>query len=175
MKNEISLEAFYSDPPERVWKALTDPNALAKWFMSSSFRPLLGFRFRFEGLSRGKTSHIEGQVIELEEARKLAYTWDDGEDDSPGIVSWTLKPKDGGTHLTLVHRQVERAQPYVVIEASMNWRFALYASLPVMLRILESEGRRPRTPIVFVDDDLEFEGKPKRRAGFRQEEAPCRS
>ena len=57
----------------------------------------------------------------------------------------------------------------------MNWRYALYASLPVLMRLLRSEDRRPKAPIVYVADDPENPEVAKRRAGFRQEEATCRS
>jgi uncharacterized protein YndB with AHSA1/START domain len=175
MKEELSFEAFYPDPPERVWHALTDPKALGKWLMPTTFKPLLGFRFRFEGLNRGMRSTVEGQVIELEEGRRLSYTWDDGDDNAPGVVSWTLKPKDGGTHLTLEHSVAEPVKPYVLIEASMNWRYALHGSLPVLLRLLGEEKQRPKAPIVYVSEEPEDQDKPKRRAGFRQEEATCQS
>ena len=86
MKKELSFEAFYPDPPERVWQALTDPKALAKWLMPTTFKPQIGFRFRFEGLGRSNGNSVEGQVIELKEARKLTYTWDDGEDDMESFL-----------------------------------------------------------------------------------------
>jgi uncharacterized protein YndB with AHSA1/START domain len=175
MKEKLTFEAFYPDPPERVWRALTDSSALARWLMPNTFKPVLGFRFRFEGVGRGNAAWVQGEVLELDEAKRLAYTWDDGEDDAPGVVSWTLKPKDGGTHLTLEHQPAEPAKPYVLIEASLNWRYALYSSLPVLMRLLRDEERRPRVPIVYVVEEPQTEHEPKRRAGFRQEEATCKS
>jgi len=77
----------------------------------------------------------------------------------------------------LEHTPAEASQPYVLIEANLNWKYAMYASLPVMLRLLEAEARKPRAPIVYVQDEPETEpnseSAPKRRAGFRQEEATC--
>lgn len=175
MKDKLTLETFYPDPPERVWRALTDPAALRLWLMPTTFKPQIGVRFRFEGLSRGKRATVEGVVLELEEAKRLAYTWDDGEDDAPGVVCWTLRPQDGGTHLTLEHVPAEPAKPDVLLEASPNWRYALGASLPELLRLMRAEAQWPRVPIVYVPDEPETEGEPKRRAGFRQEEELCRS
>ena len=177
MKDKLTLDVFYPHPPERVWKALTDPKALGQWLMPTNFQPMLGARFRFDGLKRGGAQSVEGFVIELEVAKRLTYSWDDGEDDAPGIVSWTLSPVDGGTKLRLEHTPAEASQPYVLIEANLNWKYAMYASLPVMLRLLEAEARKPRAPIVYVQDEPETEpnseSAPKRRAGFRQEEATC--
>ena len=175
MNEKLTFEAFYPDPPERVWRALTDPGALGLWLMPATFQPRIGFRFQFRGLNRGKSSQVEGVVLEAQQPTRLAYTWDDGEDDAPGVVAWTLRPQDGGTHLTLEHMPCEQPQPYVLIEASLNWSQALAGSLPLLLRLLRAEERTPRIPIVYVIEDSEPESEPKRRAGFRQEEAICQS
>jgi len=175
MKEKLTFEAFYPDPPERVWQALTDPSALARWLMPTTFKPLLGFRFRFEGLDRGNRSTVEGEVLELEEGTRLSYTWDDGEDDTPGVVCWTLQPRDGGTHLTLEHRPAAQAPSFVLIEAAANWRYALHACLPALMLLLEKDGRRPKAPMVYVEEELQPEAAPRRRAGFRQEEPTCLS
>ena len=172
---KLTFETFYPDPPERVWQALTDAKALSLWLMPTTFKPLIGFRFRFDGLNRGKKSTVEGVVLESEAAKKLSYTWDDGEDDAPGVVSWTLQPKDGGTQLTLEHVPAEAPKPYVLIEASQNWNRALGASLPIVLRMLRLEAELPKVPIVYVTEDTELQSTSKRRAGFRQEEVSCNS
>src|SRR5438045_3841323 len=45
--SDILQETFYSHPPERVWRALTDADAMAAWLMPNDFKPLLGHRFQF--------------------------------------------------------------------------------------------------------------------------------
>lgn len=175
MKDKLILEAFYPDPPERVWKALTGSGALSRWLMPAQFEPKIGFRFQFEGLNRGKTANVKGVVLEAESPHRLAYTWEDGDDDAPGVVAWTLRPQDGGTHLTLEHLPTASPQPYVMIEASLNWSYALNRSLPSVLRLLQSQERYPRVPIVYVTEDPETDQEPKRRAGFRKEKASCPS
>ena len=173
MKEKLTIEAFYPDPPERVWRALTDAAALQRWLMPTTFKAEIGFRFRFKGTSKQGAMDVEGVVIELDAPNRLAYTWDDGEDDTPGVVAWTLKPKDGGTQLTLEHSPAQEPKPYVLIEASTNWRNALHTSLPILLRLLQVEERRPLVPIVYVTEGAPADNEPKRRAGFRQEEATC--
>lgn len=172
MKDKLNFEIFYPHPPERVWQALTDSNALGKWLMPTDFNPTLGFRFRFEGPTRSAGQNVEGVVVEVQRNRRLTYTWDDGEDDAPGIVSWTLSPVDGGTRVTLEHRIAENPKPNVLIEAGLNWGHSLHGSLPRWLQ-LASAYERPRVPIVYVVEEPEAETGPKRRAGFRQEEAVC--
>ena len=175
MKDKLSFEAFFPDPPERVWRALTDPAALSRWLLPTNFQPRIGFHFQFRSIGRGKGNAVEGMVLEAHEPQRLAYTWDDGEDDTRGVVCWTLKPTDGGTHLTLEHLPAEEPQPYVLIEANANWSYALHVSLPILLRLMRREARRPPTPMVYVADEPETTQESKRRAGFRQEEPTCRS
>ena len=43
----IRIEANYPHSPERVWKALTDPQAIAEWLMPNDFQARLGHRFQF--------------------------------------------------------------------------------------------------------------------------------
>jgi uncharacterized protein YndB with AHSA1/START domain len=43
----IRKEIFLPHPPEDVWAALTDPQALAEWLMPNNFEPVVGRKFRF--------------------------------------------------------------------------------------------------------------------------------
>ena len=157
MKDRLNFEARYPHPPADVWRALTDPESLAKWLLPNDFQPTLGGAFEFRSVD-GK-QRIACEVLELEPGKRLAFRWDAGEDEPPAVVSWNLQPDgDGGTHLTLEHRLLEEAEPYVLLEAGMNWRNAL---------------RRMPIPIVYMEDQPE---QPNTRlAGFRirevQEEA----
>lgn len=178
MNEPLTFEAFYPHPPERVWKALTDSSAIAQWLLPADFRPEIGFRFRLKG---GRTAGIEGTVIEAEAPRRLSYTWfDEGEDGAagtPSVVTWTLEPRPGGTHVRLEHAPpvslVGREEhPVVRLEAGTNWRYAMYASLPVLLRLLAAEARRPPVPIVYMPDEPEVDSG--RRAGFRQSDEAVR-
>lgn len=44
---ELLFEVRYPHTPERVWRALTDPKALAAWLMPNDFAPVVGHRFTF--------------------------------------------------------------------------------------------------------------------------------
>ncbi|AIE85356.1 SRPBCC family protein [Fimbriimonas ginsengisoli] len=167
MNEKLTFEAFYPHPPSRVWEALTDAKALAHWLMPTDFQPRIGFRFSLEGHTRGSKAKVKGEVIELEVAKLLRYTWDDGEAGSPSVVTWNLQPQDGGTLVRLEHASTIEVQPYVLIEANLNWRYAMYASLPVLLTLLREGRFRPPVPMVYCPDEPEAETG--RRAGFRQE------
>jgi uncharacterized protein YndB with AHSA1/START domain len=166
VKEKLTFKAFYPHSPERVWKALTDPQALAQWLLPNNFKPQIGLRFRFSGGERLAQRAIECELLALEEGKSVSYTWDDGEAGSPSVVRWTLSPKDGGTELHLEHEAALEAPSYVLIEAAPNWRFSLHSSLPGVLARYY-----PPVPIVYAAEDEKPCVLP--RAGFRQEEPVC--
>jgi len=45
MRFEIRFEGFYPQPPEKVWRSLTDPAALGEWLMETDFAPQPGCDF----------------------------------------------------------------------------------------------------------------------------------
>lgn len=169
MKDKVELDAVYPHPPERVWQALTDSAALGHWLMPADFQPLIGFRFRFD---RPSGEPIKGKVIDVETAKLLAYTWDDGESPEPSVVVWTLEPQDDGTRVRLEHRYVETPEVTCIPMDYFNWRYALRHSLPGLLALLAgSGGVLPRPPIVYLDPTRELAGASAsndQRMGFRR-------
>lgn len=97
-------------PPERVWRALTEPAALAAWFWpEASFgttaevdlRP--GGSFRIDAPRRGIA--VSGSYREVVPPSRLAFTWQwDGEPIGT-LVSVTLRPADAGCELLLHHER----------------------------------------------------------------------
>jgi uncharacterized protein YndB with AHSA1/START domain len=72
MKKKIRVETVYPHPPERVWKALTDSDAIADWLMPNDFKPELGHRFQFKTRPRpGFNGIVDCQVIEVDEPHRL--------------------------------------------------------------------------------------------------------
>jgi len=99
----IPLEYDLPYPPEKVWRALTDPELLAKWLMAADMRPLVGNSFTFKAQP---TPWWEGivhrEVLELDLHKRLRYTWRASPLDT--VVTWTLTPTpSGGTRLALEH------------------------------------------------------------------------
>jgi uncharacterized protein YndB with AHSA1/START domain len=105
MLRNLNLEVFYPYPPQRVWQVLTNRQALAAWLMENDFEPRCGHKFQFQYSSLpGLGGNIDCEVIEIDEPRRLAFTWQDSMMSQPSIVSWTLKAVDGGTKLQLKHQ-----------------------------------------------------------------------
>lgn len=104
----IKTKVFYPYPPEQVWLAIADRRGLAAWLMDNDFEPRIGHKFRFQAQPLpGLDKIIHCEVIELEKPRRLSYTWQGENLSKSTIVTWTLEPIDGGTHLQLEHTGFE--------------------------------------------------------------------
>jgi uncharacterized protein YndB with AHSA1/START domain len=135
MSKKVRLSRIYPHPPERVWRALTDREALEEWLLPGDFEPRLGHRFRFQpGRGLPETAGADCEVVEIEEARRLAYTWRQDAEEEPGLVTWTLEPVAEGTLLELVHEPPR--DPQATAQMSLlgrEWEWRLCVTLPTVL------------------------------------------
>jgi uncharacterized protein YndB with AHSA1/START domain len=128
----LSFECDLPDPPEKVWRALTEPELLAAWLMPNDIKTEAGNRFTFAGPDRP----IECEVLEAEPGKLLRYSWRErpsasDADDLPAfdsIVTFTLaRTASGGTHLSIVHAGfVPVAEPVLAV-AGAGCGLSLYA------------------------------------------------
>jgi uncharacterized protein YndB with AHSA1/START domain len=100
MSETVVLDFELKSPIERVWHALTDSATLSKWmlFQSNDFKPVVGHAFQFRE-APGWTGVVECEVIEVNEPRRLSYTWVSGGEVNPQhstVVTWTLTEAEGG-------------------------------------------------------------------------------
>jgi uncharacterized protein YndB with AHSA1/START domain len=103
MKPEIKLEVVYPYPPERVWRAITDPRELEQWLMPNDFQPRLGHKFEFQSKpAPGFDGLVRCEILELDVPRRIVYSWRGGQLDT--LVTFTLEPVSHGTRLVLEHR-----------------------------------------------------------------------
>ncbi len=103
MKRDLRFEEIYPYPPERVWEAITDAEALSDWLMPTDFAPRLGHKFQFRTKpAPGFDGIVNCEVIELVPPRRLAYTWKGGGIDT--VVTFTLEAAPQGTKLVLEHK-----------------------------------------------------------------------
>lgn len=133
---DIAVETVYPHPPERVWRALTDPDELEAWLMKNDFEPRVGHRFQFRDEPRpGWRGIVDCEVLEVEEPRRLAYTWRGDEEGEPTVVTFTLDPADGGTRLRLEHTGFRGFGGFVTrLILSRGWKKKLLReTLPAVL------------------------------------------
>ncbi len=108
MNRSIMLEEIYPHPPEKVWKAITNPKALSAWLMETDFQPYVGHQFTFRTASSiGFDGVVHCEVLLVDEPKKLAYTWQGGPMKKPTVVTWTLTPVAEGTKVKLEHTGFE--------------------------------------------------------------------
>lgn len=103
-QNTIEVDQFLPHPPARVWRALTDPELLARWLMPNTFQPRVGHQFILDAGEHGRT-HCE--VLALEHERLLRISWRNDPLDT--IVTWRLAPEGTGTRLLLEHTGFDTA------------------------------------------------------------------
>lgn len=96
---QIEHEETYLHPPERVWRALTDPAELGVWLMPNDFAALAGHRFTFD--ARPGLGLIDGEVLDVEPPRLLRCRWSGVFGHT--VVTFTLTPVGSGTRLRVTH------------------------------------------------------------------------
>ncbi len=145
-RDRIEIEITYPHPIERVWRALTDADALATWLMPSDFAPRLGHRFTFRTEpGDGWNGIIDCEVVALEPPTRLAFTWGNVQLDPPTLVAFTLAEAGDGTRLRFVHSGFAACGPRGLtirdILASGWDSHLLREKLPALLESLATEGR----------------------------------
>lgn len=101
---ELIFEVIYRHPPERVWRALTDPAALAAWLMPNDFAPVVGRRFTFRAPPQPWFDGVvQCEVLSVDPPRRLSYSWQGGPMRAPTTVTWIIDPAPEGSRVRLVH------------------------------------------------------------------------
>ena len=101
-RGTLALEFDLPHPPEKVWRALTDPALLAEWLLPVvDLRLERGAAFTFQTQAYpGWDGTVSCRFVEIEPLRKLVYTWSVPFLDT--VVTFTLTPSPLGTRLSLV-------------------------------------------------------------------------
>lgn len=101
--------------PAKVYAALTDPKLMLRWWgpdagptlrAEADVRPGGRFSVVFRLLD-GNEYNPTGVYREVVPEKKLVFTWEwTGMPERESLVTFLLKPFDGGTELTLIHEQL---------------------------------------------------------------------
>jgi uncharacterized protein YndB with AHSA1/START domain len=120
----ISFELDLHHPPEKVWRALTDPELLAEWLL-----PVVGQKLDLQPgaaftLKTQPYPNWDGTVncafVEIEPGRKLSYTWTVPFLDT--VVTFELTPTAAGTRLSLVQSGFKPDQKQESGGARYGWK-----------------------------------------------------
>jgi uncharacterized protein YndB with AHSA1/START domain len=96
----VIVEREFPHPPEKLWRALTQPHLMEEWLMKNDFKPEVGHHFNLRGEWGGV---LDCEVLTIEPQKTLAYTWNFAHADAAfnlkSVVTFTLTPSGAGTHL----------------------------------------------------------------------------
>ena len=67
----VIVEREIPFPPEKIWRALTQPHLIEEWLMKNDFMPVVGHRFDL----RADWGAVGCQVLAVEPNKSLSYTW----------------------------------------------------------------------------------------------------
>jgi len=119
----VVVERDIPQPPEKLWRALTQPHLIAEWLMPNDFQPVAGHRFTLRGDWGGV---LDCEVLAVEPHTALSYTWnyahDDDAYDLKSVVSFTLTPTGTGTRLRLEQSGFRPGQEQAYHGARAGWQ-----------------------------------------------------
>jgi uncharacterized protein YndB with AHSA1/START domain len=112
----VVVERNFAHPPEKLWRALTQPHLIEAWLMKSDFVAQAGHHFRFTA----DWGSVDCQVTEIEPQKMLAYTW--AAHGLESVVTWTLEPAGSGTHLRMAQSGFRHDQEQAFQGAQYGWQ-----------------------------------------------------
>ncbi len=144
MSNTVQLHRVLAAPPERVYRAFTDPDAMVKWLPPHGFTAKVhnfearigsGYKMSFTNFST-KHSHSFGcKYIEMKPNELLKYTDKFDDPNLPGEmqVTVTFRKVICGTELKVTQEGIPDAIP--VEMCYLGWQ----QSLNVLAQLVEPE------------------------------------
>jgi uncharacterized protein YndB with AHSA1/START domain len=102
-------------PPDKIWRALTQPHLIEEWLMKNDFNPVVGQRFNL----RADWGAVDCQVLVVEPNKTLSYTWVAHGLES--VVTWALTPTKTGTHLRMEQSGFRPDQQQAYQGAKYGW------------------------------------------------------
>lgn len=122
--DSISFEFDLNHSPERVWRALTEPALLKEWFLPVvGFAAEVGNEFTCETKATlGWAATVECRVLAVEPSRMIRYSWVVKDASLDTVVTFTLSPTPGGTHVRLVQSGFRREQGRNFGGARLGWK-----------------------------------------------------
>lgn len=132
--NTLRLHRVFSAPPERVYKAFIDPDAMCKWLPPHGFTGHIhemdarvggGYKMSFTNFGTGEAHSFGGTYVELTPHTRIRYTDQFDDPNMPGEMQVTIELREvlSGTEVTIVQAGIPAAIP--VEFATMGWQESL--------------------------------------------------
>lgn len=142
--NTVRLHRVLRAPPERVYRAFLDADALVKWLPPNGFTGKVhhldarvegSYRMSFTNFISGASHSFGGKYLELVQDRKIVHTDAFDDPNLPGEMRTTIsfRPVSCGTELNVVQEGIPEAIP---AEACyLGWQ----ESLALLGQLVEAE------------------------------------
>ncbi len=118
----VVIERDVPFPPEKIWRALTQPHLIEEWLMKNEFKPTVGHRFNLSA----DWGAVDCEVRTVEPNRTLTYKWDFSHEDAAydlrSVVTFTLVPTVTGTLLRVEQSGFRPDQKQAFGGAKAGWR-----------------------------------------------------
>jgi uncharacterized protein YndB with AHSA1/START domain len=142
--NTIRLHRVLHAPPERVYRAFLDADAIAKWLPPNGFTCKVDrfearvggtFRMSFTNFTNGRSHAFGGEFIELTPHERIRYTDRFDDPNLPGVIEVTidLAKVSVGTDVHIVQAGVPDVIP--VEMCYLGWQ----ESLVLLGKLVEAE------------------------------------
>jgi len=146
MSNTIRLHRVLTAPPERVYRAFLDPDAMVKWLPPHGFtgkvhemdaRVGKGHKMSFTNFTTGKSHSFGGTYVELKPNELIKYTDRFDDPNLPGEMQVTIHFRKVlcGTELEIVQANIPEMIP--VEMCYLGWQ----QSLNMLAQLVEAEIR----------------------------------
>ena len=146
MANTVQLHRVFNAPPERVYRAFIDPEALVKWMAPHGFTAKVhemdfrvggGYKMSFKNFTTDKSHSFGGKYVEIKANELLKYTDQFDDPNMPGQmqVTITFRKVICGTELKITQEGLPEAIP--VEMCYLGWQ----QSLNLLSHVVEPEIR----------------------------------
>jgi uncharacterized protein YndB with AHSA1/START domain len=110
----VEREILY--PPEKIWRALTQPHLIEEWLMKNDFDAVVDHCFNL----RADWGAVDCRVLAVEPNKTLSYTW--AAYGLESVVTWTLTPTSTGTRLRMEQSGFRPDQQQAYQGAKYGWQ-----------------------------------------------------
>ena len=118
----LTFEFNLRHGPQKVWRALTDPELLVEWLLPVFDLKLergAAFTFKTQAYP-GWDGTVNCRILEIEAHKKLSYTWSVPFLDT--VVTFTLTPTASGTRLSILQSGFKPDQKRESGGARYGWK-----------------------------------------------------
>ena len=140
----VTLHRVFRAPPDRVYRAFIDPDAMAKWLPPHGFTGrVLGmdarvggsYRMQFTHFSNGQSHAFGGEYLELVPGARIVHTDSFDDPNLPGEMRTTItfRPVLVGTEVTAVQEGIPAVIPTEM--CYLGWQ----ESLQLLAVLIEAE------------------------------------